>query len=70
MRQRSDPAGALYEVVGVARIASLKNQFNASKHLARTPGIDNFAAGHLHFDPKVTFDSGDRIDHDSLIRHM
>ena len=34
MGVRSDPAGALHEMVGIARIASLKNQLDSSKHLS------------------------------------
>ena len=34
MRVRSDPAGALHKMVGIAGIASLKNQFDSSKHLS------------------------------------
>jgi hypothetical protein len=70
MGQRSDPAGSLNEMVGVSGVAALKDQFDAAEHLAGTPGVDHLSAGHLHFDPKVAFDSGNRIYGDSLIGHM
>jgi len=70
MGKRSDAARTLYEVMGIPGIASLENQFDSPEHLPGTPGINDLAAGHLDFDPKVTFDSGDRIDRDSFCCHM
>jgi hypothetical protein len=68
MRVRSDPAGALHEMVRIARIASLENQLDSSKHLSRTPGIFYLTTFNLHFDAKVAFNPGNRINYDSL-RH-
>jgi hypothetical protein len=56
-------------MMGVTRVTALQDNFNPAEHLAGTPGIDNFTAGHLHFDAKVTFDSGNRVDNNSL-SHM
>jgi hypothetical protein len=61
MGVRSDAAGALYKMVGVPRVSALQNELDAPEHLARAPGIDNFASGYLDFDSKVTLNSGDRI---------
>jgi hypothetical protein len=66
MDVRSDPAGALHEMLGIPRIASLKYEFDAPEHLPRAPGIDHFAPGHLDFDAEVALDSGYRINCDSL----
>jgi hypothetical protein len=66
---RSDPAGALDEVIRVTRITSLQNDFNASEHLPGAPGIDNLAPRHLDFDAQVAFYSSNRIYNNSL-RHM
>jgi hypothetical protein len=62
----SDPAGALHEVLGIARVASLQDQFDPAEHLPGAPGVDDFASGHLDFDPHVAFDSGNRVNYDSL----
>jgi hypothetical protein len=69
MDVRSDPAGALHEMLGIPRIAPLKNHFDAPEHLPRAPGVGHFASGHLDFDAQVAFDSGYRINRDSL-SHM
>jgi len=53
----------------IARIPPLKNHFNAAEHLPGAPGIDNFTSGDFHLDAKVAFDSGDRINYNSLA-HM
>jgi hypothetical protein len=65
----SDPAGALHEMLGVPRITPLKDDFDAAEHLPGAPGVDDFASGHLDFNPKVALDAGYRIDDDSL-SHM
>ena len=57
----SDPARALHKMVGIPRVATLQDQLNTPEHLPRTPGVDNFAAGHFDLDPEVAFDSGDGI---------
>jgi hypothetical protein len=59
---RSDAAGALYEVMGIAGIAPLEDHFDAAEHLPGAPGIHHLAAGHFHLDAKMAFDSGNRID--------
>ena len=66
---RSDAARALYKMVSVTRVPALKDNFDAAKPLAGTPGIDHFTAGHLDFDAKVALDSGNRIDNNSF-SHM
>jgi hypothetical protein len=65
---RSDPAGTLHEMVGIARIATLENQLDPSEHLSGTPGIDDLAIGNFHLDAKVALNPGNRINYDSL-RH-
>jgi hypothetical protein len=62
----SDPAGTLHKVVGIARIASLKNHFNTAEHLARTPGIDHLSAFNLHLNPEVAFYSRYWINYNAL----
>jgi hypothetical protein len=69
MNVRSDPAGALHEMLGIPRIAPLQNELDAPEHLPGAPGVDDLAAGHFDFNPHVAFDSGDRINRDSL-SHM
>jgi hypothetical protein len=69
MDVRSDPAGALHEVLGIPRIAPLQNEFDAPEHLPGAPGVNDLAAGHFHLDPHVAFDSGYRVNNDSL-SHM
>jgi hypothetical protein len=69
MDVRSDPAGALHEMVRIARITPLKNHFNAAKHLPGTPGIDDFAACDFHLDPQVAFNAGNWIN-DYSLAHM
>jgi hypothetical protein len=69
MNVRSDPAGALHEMLGIPRIAPLQNEFDAPEHLPGAPGINDFPSGHFNLDPHVAFDSSDRINHDSL-SHM
>jgi hypothetical protein len=66
MGVRSDATGSLYEMVCVARVASLENQLDAPEHLTRAPRVDDFTAGHFHFDAKVALDSGDRIHYYSF----
>jgi hypothetical protein len=63
------PQERCHEMMRIPRIAPLKNQLDAAEHLARTPGIDDFASGHFHLDAKVAFDSGDRINYNSFT-HM
>jgi hypothetical protein len=53
-------------MMGIARISPLENNLDAPKHLARTPGIDNLTASHLHLDAKVPFYPGNWIYRDSL----
>jgi hypothetical protein len=62
-------AGALYEMMGIPWVASLKYHFNAAEHLPGAPGIDNLASRDFHLDAKMPFDSGDWIDYNSLA-HM
>jgi hypothetical protein len=66
MGVRSDAAGALHKMMRILRVAPLENQFNAAKHLARTPCIDNFTAGHFHLDAKMALEPGNWIDYDTL----
>jgi hypothetical protein len=66
MGVRSDAAGAGHEMVRIPRIASLKNQLDAAKHLARTPRINNLAPSHFHLDAKMAFYSGNRINYYAL----
>jgi hypothetical protein len=63
---RSDAAGALHEMLGISGIPSLQHDFDTPKHLAGTPGIYNFTAGHFNLNAKVTFDPCNRINHYSL----
>jgi hypothetical protein len=63
---RSDAAGAAHEQMRIARVASLKNHFDATEHLPGAPGIDDFASGDFHLDPEVAFDSRNWINNDSL----
>jgi hypothetical protein len=63
---RSDPAGAADEEVCIAGIASLENHFDTAEHLPGAPGIHDFATGYFHLDPEVAFNSGNRINNDSL----
>jgi hypothetical protein len=69
MDVRSNPAGALHKMLGIARIAALKNDLDAPEHLTGAPGVNDFAAGHFHLDPHVAFNSGYWINDDSL-SHM
>jgi hypothetical protein len=69
MNVRSDPAGALHEMLGIPRIAPLQYDFDAPEHLPGTPGVDDLAAGHFHLDPHVAFDSSDWVNNDSF-SHM
>jgi hypothetical protein len=69
MDVRSDPAGALHEMLGIPRISSLQDDFDAAEHLPGAPGVDDFASGHLDLDAEVPLDAGYRIDDDSL-SHM
>jgi hypothetical protein len=69
MDVRSDPAGALHEMLGIPRITPLENDFNAAEHLPGAPGVNDFASGHLDLDAEVPLDAGYRIDDDSL-SHM
>jgi hypothetical protein len=69
MGKGSDPAGALNKMMRIPWIASLKDHFNTAEHLTGAPGIYDLAAGHLDFDSKVSFDSGNRINCNSLC-HM
>ena len=69
MDVRSDAAGSRDKMLGVAWITPLEDHLNPPEHLPGTPGIDDLASGHLDFDPKVTFDSGDWINDDSFT-HM
>jgi hypothetical protein len=69
MDVRSDPAGALHEMLGIPRITPLQNKFNAAEHLPGAPGVNDFPTGHFDLDPHVAFDACDRINHDSL-SHM
>jgi hypothetical protein len=49
--------------MGIAGIASLKNEFDTTKHLAGAPGIGNLTPSHLNLDTQVTLDSCNRIDY-------
>jgi hypothetical protein len=69
MDVRSNPAGALHEMLGIPRIAPLKNELDAPEHRSGAPGISHFAPGHLNLDLEVALDSGDWINRDSL-SHM
>jgi hypothetical protein len=51
-------------MVSIPWIPALKNQLDASEHLARAPGIFDLAAFDFDFDPKVAFDSGNGVYHD------
>jgi hypothetical protein len=66
MGQRSDPAGALHKMMGIPGIPAQQNQFDAPKHLRAAPGVDHFPSGHLYFNAKVAFYSGNRINGDSI----
>jgi hypothetical protein len=66
MGVRSDAAGAGHEMMRVPRIAALKNQFDATEHLSRTPRVDDFPTGHFHFDAKMALYSGNRINYYAL----
>ena len=61
MCQRSDAAGALNKMMRVPWVTSLENQFDPPEHLARAPGVLDFAAFDLYLDTKVAFDSGNWI---------
>jgi hypothetical protein len=52
--------------MGIAGIASLKNEFDTTEHLTGAPGIGNLAPSHLNLDAKVTLDSGNRVDYDTF----
>jgi hypothetical protein len=65
----SDSAGALHKMMGIPRIASLQDQLDPTEHLAGTPGVDNFAAGHFDLNSEVAFYSGDWIYRNSF-SHM
>jgi hypothetical protein len=69
MDVRSDPAGALHEMLGIPWIAALKDDFDAAEHLPGAPGVNDFASGHLDFDSQVALDAGYRINDNSL-SHM
>ena len=62
----SDTAGALHKMVGIPWISALQNDFDTSKHLARAPGVDHLASGHLDLDTKVALNSGNWIYRYSL----
>jgi hypothetical protein len=69
MDVRSDPAGALHEMLGIPRITPLQNELYAAEHLPGAPGVNDFPTGHFDLDPHVAFDAGDRINNDSF-SHM
>jgi hypothetical protein len=66
MNVRSDPAGALHEMLGIPRIAPLQNDFNPTEHLPGAPGVNDFSSGHLDFDSQVALDAGYRINYNSF----
>jgi hypothetical protein len=69
MGVRSDPAGALNEMLCIPWIPPLKNQLNPPEHLPGAPGIFHLAAFYLYLDTKVAFYSCNRINRYSFT-HM
>ena len=57
-------AGALSEVLGVARIAPLEDEFQAPEQGGTTAGVLDPAVLHFHFDAEVAFDTGQGVHHD------
>src|SRR6516162_3230453 len=47
------------------RIAIPQNQFNATEHRARTPGIRDLMSIHLRLDAEVALNSGNGINHNT-----
>ena len=66
MDVRSDPAGALHEMLCIPRVAPLQYDFNAAKHLPGAPGVNDFSASHFDLDPHVALDASYRINHYSF----
>jgi hypothetical protein len=66
MGVRSDPAGALHKVVRIPGIATLQYHLDTTKHLPGTPGVNDLAAFNFHLYTQVAFDSGNRINDNTL----
>ena len=62
----ADPADALRDGPGVARIASQQDQFHPAPHLAGRPGFVDLAAIDVDIDAQMAFNAGDRINGDAL----
>ena len=63
VRVCADAAGALGEVLGVARIAALQDDFKATVKCATATGVLDFAAFNFNFNTQMPFDAGQRVHH-------
>jgi hypothetical protein len=66
MHRRTDATDTLGDGPGIARIATDEDVFNATPHLARSPGFGNLAAVYFDVDTQMAFDSGDRVNRNSF----
>ena len=62
VHRRTDATDTLGDGPGIARISADEDVFNATPHLARSPGFGDLAAVYFDVDTQVAFDSGDWID--------
>ena len=63
VRVGADAAGALGEVLSVAGIAALQDNFKATVKRATAAGVFDFAAFNFHFNTQMPFDAGQRVHH-------
>ena len=63
VRVGADAASALGEVLGVARIAALQDDFKATVKCAAATGVLDFAAFNFNFNTQMPFDAGQRVHH-------
>ena len=67
---RADAADAFDEGPGVARVAALENDLEASPHRAGAHGVgDSSVVAERGLDAQVTLDSGDRVHNNSAFTH-
>ena len=61
MRVGADAAGALGEVLRIARIASLEDGFKTAKKGGAAAGFLDLAAFNFNFNAQMPFDTGQRV---------
>ena len=63
MRVGADAAGALGEVLRIAGIAALQDDFKSAEKRTTAAGVFDFAAFNFHFNTQMPFDAGQRVHH-------